>query len=148
MAKDVAVVDAKAIARVTNVNGKRVDIGPGEVAIERELIAANLAAAARRFRVLDRAPREEEVQRSVARGLIREASGSGDDDRPLTELRKDDLVTGAGLLGLDQGGNKADLVARIEEEAQRLEVSTEGPGLEVIARAHDAQLVERGDVEA
>lgn len=144
MAKDLVVVEAKATARVTNAEGKRVDVGPGEIVIERDMIAANLAAVPGRFQVLDREPREEEVQLSAGRGLVHGAAGSGDDDRPLTELRKDDLAAGAAMLGLDKDGTKADLVARIEDEAQRLEVSTEGPGLATI----DAIKAAQGDAEA
>ena len=141
---DVIVIEANAQVALRNLRGEALTV-TGVVAVERHLVAAVLERPLLRdVRQLARAPSEEEVHRSVRRGLVRsperpranEPAPVESDTRALTQLRKADLEAGARLLDLDDTGTRADLINRIASEAERHGVDTEGSGLQVIERTY------------
>ena len=151
MPDDVIVVEAKATVGMRTKGGVPTQES-GVFAVDRELIAPALAALPERMlRVLSRPPTEEEIHRSAQRGLVfgislkiplggpgREPPAPEADQRPLGQLRRDDLVSSADRLRLDASGTRAQLIERIEMIAERHGVSTEGPGLAVVQRIFEA----------
>lgn len=150
MPDDVIVVEANAMVGMHTRDGVFIQES-GVFAVDHALIAPSLAGLPERMlRVLPRAPTEEEIHRSARRGLTLgvalqipvggpgRAPAEPEDDRPLKQLRRSDLVASAELLSLDASGNRAQLIERIEDEAERRGVSTEGPGLIVVQRIFEA----------
>lgn len=143
MAESVLVVEINASVRVVDVRGNRRDLKAGTYAIERSIIEPSLRAMPdRRLRALDRVATEEEIRASTEAGLIEPATGTPDDvdDRPLASFSKAELVEAAATAGVATAGTKADLVARITEAAEALDVDPDLPGaalVEAIASHRD-----------